>query len=97
MHGILHMQPTDFRPLYFFLAQPLAIGLEEAVITAVVRAGYNSSTRMYKTLGYTWVLCWFTFCIPGYMDSLISWGMLDPPFNIGVTSGILRCFGFAKG
>ncbi|KAF9459747.1 membrane bound O-acyl transferase family-domain-containing protein [Collybia nuda] len=96
MHGVLHMQPTDFRPLYFFLAQPVAMSLEAVVIAVAARIGYHSPTSVYRIFGHIWVCCWFAFCVSDYMDSLISWGMLDAPFNIGLTSEILRHSGVVK-
>lgn len=95
--GIIHSHPTETRPIYFFVAQPLAIIFEEAVITAANRAGYTSPTRMHKAIGYVWVICWFTVSIPGYMDAMINSGVADTVVDIRITSGLLRHVGFVNG
>lgn len=91
--GIIHTNPSDLRPPYFFASQALAITFEEAVTALATRAGYYSPTKMQKILGYMSVLCWFTYSIPGYMDSLIEWELLGASFDVGIISGILRNFG----
>ncbi|KAF9463580.1 membrane bound O-acyl transferase family-domain-containing protein [Collybia nuda] len=86
--GIIHIHPSDIRPLYFFMAQILAITFEDALIAATAKAGYNSPTKLHKALGLTWVVLWFTFSSPGYMDSMIDSGMLraGPRYDVGIAS-----------
>lgn len=91
--GVIHTNPSDTRPLYFFALQALAITFEDAVIALATRVEYHSPTKMQKILGYTWVLCWFTYSIPGWTDSLIEWELLGASFDVGIISRILRHFG----
>ena len=66
----------------FFLLQPVAIIAEDAVIRfanrfpAVVRSR-SRWRRQWHFLGYLWVLTWFTYCMPMWLDPLIRSGMVE--------------------
>ncbi|KAF9459746.1 membrane bound O-acyl transferase family-domain-containing protein [Collybia nuda] len=88
--GIIHIHPAETRPMYFFIAQAFVIIFEEIIITVAKRAGYTSLSKLHKAMGYSWVLCWFTLSIPGFLDAMIESGLVDSPFDIGIASSILR-------
>ncbi|KAF9459745.1 membrane bound O-acyl transferase family-domain-containing protein [Collybia nuda] len=90
--GIIHTNPSDARPLYFFIYQALAITFEDAIIALVAKMGFSSPTKAQKILGYIWVLCWFTYSIPEWTDSLITCGLLET-FDVGIISSILSRIG----
>ncbi|KIL63504.1 hypothetical protein M378DRAFT_12091 [Amanita muscaria Koide BX008] len=74
----------------FFLRQPVAIILEEAVIEFankafpdVVRSRSRTRRLWWRVLGYLWVLTWFTYCLPMWLDLLIKSGMFEFDFATG--------------
>jgi hypothetical protein len=80
------------------MSQALGITLEDAVIAVATKAGYNKTpTRMHKILGYAWVFYWFTYSIPGWIDSLIDWGQTERQIDLGITPRLLRHIGVLTG
>ena len=70
--GLIHVTPTDARPLQFFLSQAVAITLEETVIALVSRPGLRHATIAHRLLGYLWVYCWFIYSIGPLLDTMAA-------------------------
>jgi len=69
--AVVHIPPSDRRPLWFFLSQAIAITFEDVVIALAKMAGLKDSS-LYRRLGYVWVLCWFVYSIAPWIDSLVA-------------------------
>ena len=66
----------------FFLLQPVAIIVENVVIRyanrfPVIVWSRSRWRRWWHLLGYLWVLAWFTYCMPMWLDPLIRSGMVE--------------------
>ncbi|KAF8626962.1 hypothetical protein AX15_004616 [Amanita polypyramis BW_CC] len=66
----------------FFLLQPVAIIVENVVIQCantfpVIVRSRSRWRRWWHLLGYLWVLAWFTYCMPMWLDPLIRSGMVE--------------------
>jgi hypothetical protein len=59
----------------FFLAQAVAITVEDAVIGQARRAGIGKPTSLTPIIGYTWVFIWFSFSMPWYLNWQIAAGL----------------------
>lgn len=69
----------------FFLLQPVAIIGEDAVIRfANSLPGVSRWRRHWHLLGYLWVLTWFTYCMPMWLDPLIRSGMVESNLGRGI-------------
>ena len=71
MVGIQHLWAS----LPFFLAQPVAITLETAVIGIARQAGYTRSNIWIRLVGYAWVFLWFSISVPWLINWAVSAGL----------------------
>ena len=71
--------------LRFFLLQAVGITIETTVIDI---AKWLSVRGSWHYIGYVWVIMWFTYTIPGWMDPLYRAGFASTP-NFGVLDRIL--------
>lgn len=56
----------------FFLAQPVAIILEDIVIAVGNRTGLRSRfPNLSSALGYLWVFSWFCFVMPPFAEAFL--------------------------
>ncbi|CCM03052.1 uncharacterized protein FIBRA_05171 [Fibroporia radiculosa] len=90
--GLMHCG-GDFmvgRPLAsfpFFVAQAIAISLEDAAIYAAKRVGLTLPERLGRLIGYIWVFTWLYISIPWYLDWAVKAGAVDTrslPFSLTV-------------
>ena len=62
--------------LQFFLLQPAAILIEEIAIRAArwvplsTRVRVQAPAMMWRAVGYLWVVLWFTWCAPPWLDAI---------------------------
>jgi len=59
----------------FFLVQAIAITMEDAVIALAGRAGIDKTTYLTRTIGYAWVILWFSVSLAWYLDWQIAAGI----------------------
>jgi len=75
----------------FFLAQAIAITVEDAVIALASRTGIDKSTYLTRIIGYMWVFLWFSISMPWYLDWQIAAGIkLGEPLPISPISHVIR-------
>jgi len=76
--GLIHLIPSDVRPLWFFLSQAIAITFEEIFVTLIARyRPRTASGGSMKLLGYVWVYCWFVYSIGPLMDTMAASGISE--------------------
>ncbi|KAF8971274.1 membrane bound O-acyl transferase family-domain-containing protein [Flammula alnicola] len=73
--------------LQCFLLQAVAITLEDGILALARRAGLPSSW-FTRIIGYLWVILWFAFSIPFWMDPEVPFGFFDQQAYPGITAGI---------
>ncbi|KAL0581438.1 hypothetical protein V5O48_000592 [Marasmius crinis-equi] len=78
---MMHRNWTAGGSIIFFPLQALGITFEMFLGSYVPKA---LPPWMRRTIGYAWVLAWFTWCAPIYIDPLLQGGLLDngPRFNL---------------
>jgi hypothetical protein len=77
--------------MQFYMAQAVAITVEDAVIALARRAGINKPTPMTRIIGYIWVFVWFSAMMPPYVDKQVAVGLhVGEPFPISPTSHAVR-------
>ncbi|KAF9269846.1 hypothetical protein L218DRAFT_293298 [Marasmius fiardii PR-910] len=78
---MMHRDITAGGSLVFFPLQAIGITLESIAIGGSWMA---CPSWIRKTIGYLWVLSWFIWCAPIYVDPLLQGGLLDngPRFNL---------------
>jgi len=59
----------------FFLAQAVAIIIEDIMIGLARRAGINTPTNMTCAVGYTWVFIWLSVSVPWLLNWQIAAGL----------------------
>jgi len=59
----------------FFLAQPVAITFETAIIAIVRQAGYTRCTGWIRMVGYIWVFLWFSVSTPWFINWAVYAGL----------------------
>jgi hypothetical protein len=59
----------------FFMAQPVAITFETAVIAIARQAGYTRSNVWTRLVGYTWVFFWFSVSTPWFINWAVYAGL----------------------
>jgi Membrane bound O-acyl transferase family len=75
----------DLGEYRFFLSQAVAITFEDFVIACAKQLGYTQPTKSTKTLGYVWVLCWFTYSMRLWVNEGILGGVVgnkDVPLSL---------------
>lgn len=67
--------------LQFFMLQAAAITAEDAVQYVYARAfGPGNHPRLWQRwLGYVWVVCWFGFSLPYFLDIMLQMKSLEKP------------------
>lgn len=73
--------------LRFFFLQAVGITVETIVIDI---AKWLSIRGSWHYLGYAWVILWFTYTVPDWMDPLYRAGMADATSNFGILDRILE-------
>ncbi|KAF8800797.1 hypothetical protein BYT27DRAFT_7175008 [Phlegmacium glaucopus] len=77
------------RSMEFFLLQATAIIFENVVITLAARVGFSSKpNRFFKFIGFLWVLTWFAYTLPLWLDNQIHAGLMDKRFNFSLILGL---------
>jgi hypothetical protein len=66
----------------FFLLQPVAVTVE----TLVLGDGKMPIRGLWRVLGYLWVLAWFTYTVPEWIDPLLRAGLADAAPTVGIIS-----------
>jgi hypothetical protein len=59
----------------FFLAQAVAITIEDMMIGLARRAGINTPTNLTHAVGYTWVFIWLSVSVPWLLNWHIAAGL----------------------
>ncbi len=69
------------RSFPFFIANALAITLEDAVVALGTSMGIGESgpTQATRLLGYAWVMLWVRFSAPMYVDWMFESGVVESP------------------
>ncbi len=81
--GLMHQLGgvgIGYGTLKFFCAQSLAITVESRVVALVKTSGVKVSPVVTRTIGYIWVISWFSYCAPVWLDEMCMTRMLvvDP-------------------
>ncbi|KAF8639109.1 hypothetical protein AX17_001724 [Amanita inopinata Kibby_2008] len=74
---------SSCRGLHFFLSQAVAITVESVVLSAAQKLSISYPCRW---LGYLWVLAWFTYTLPQWVDPLLRAGLSEASSNLGFFS-----------
>ncbi|PCH41661.1 hypothetical protein WOLCODRAFT_101014 [Wolfiporia cocos MD-104 SS10] len=84
--GDLMVQPSAYGSSFkFFIAQAVAISLEDAVIALARRSGVRYSHMMSHFLGYIWVFTWLCISTPWLVRCLEKVGIIEihrMPFSL---------------
>jgi hypothetical protein len=75
--GLIHVVPSDARPLQFFLSQAVVITLEGMVGMLAARFGLSAATWLYRLPGYVWVFCWFFYSLAPLLDTMAASGISE--------------------
>lgn len=79
--GDLVVNPMLFGTSFpFFIAQAVAISLEDAAIGVARRIGLQSRypAHLWRMLGYAWVVLWFSVSAPWFIAASLRVGALSP-------------------
>lgn len=75
MFNAIHSDAGEFR---FFMAQPLAITLEDFVQWCWRRTGLSERhSKIGRVAGYTWMFVWFSYCLPPFVQSQRAVGIMQ--------------------
>ncbi|KAF8626961.1 hypothetical protein AX15_004615 [Amanita polypyramis BW_CC] len=77
---------THKHALRFFLLQPVAMSFETLVIEAAKKLSIRGPWRL---LGYLWVVMWFSYTVPGWVDPLFQRGLGEGAPYFGIFSAFL--------
>jgi len=66
----------------FFMLQPVAITLERVVASLLKYSGIRIPTSVSRSVGYVWVLCWFTMTLPIWVEPVIRHGFLEDGWHL---------------
>jgi hypothetical protein len=69
LSGLIHILSFDVRPLCFYLAQAVAITLEDTVIAISRKHGWKDSLAT-RVLGYLWVYCTLVLTLGLWFDPM---------------------------
>ena len=74
----------------FFLIQAVAITCEDAIIALADMTRFSSKLNIFfKFMGFIWVLTWFTYSIPMWLDEMIQAGATDSGgWNVSLILGL---------
>ncbi|KAJ3496840.1 hypothetical protein NLJ89_g10429 [Agrocybe chaxingu] len=86
--GILHSW-TKSGAIEFFLLQAVGIMVEDGMLALARRAGFKASL-FTRILGYGWVLAWFGFCMPRWIDPIVPIGYIDELCGFGFNHDALH-------
>ncbi|KAG7095218.1 hypothetical protein E1B28_005993 [Marasmius oreades] len=84
---MMHRNISAGGSIVFFPLQAFGITLESIVIGCLPKA---TPGWVRTAVGYVWVLSWFTWCAPIYVDPLLQGGLLDNGPRFSLTSGLLK-------
>ncbi|CAA7260718.1 unnamed protein product [Cyclocybe aegerita] len=65
--------------LHTFILQAVAIVLEDRFLAMARKAGFKE-TQFSRCLGYVWVIVWFSFSLPYWIDPAVPVGSLEDHF-----------------
>ncbi|KAH0537761.1 hypothetical protein FGG08_005509 [Glutinoglossum americanum] len=68
----------DSGEMRFFMSQAVAITVEDMVIAAAKKLGIRPAGWLAKTIGYLWVIGWFSYILRGWIGGVIAAGMWIP-------------------
>lgn len=73
----MSLQHWNGGALRFFILQGLVITVEEMVKALAVKGGVNLllPSKLWRAIGYFWVLLWFSYSFPIWLDPLKSVGL----------------------
>ncbi|PCH43447.1 hypothetical protein WOLCODRAFT_75865 [Wolfiporia cocos MD-104 SS10] len=96
--GDLMVQPSAFGSSFsFYIAQAVAISLEDAVIALARSSGICYSHRMSRFLGYIWVFTWLWISTPWAVMCLEKVGIIEThrmPFSL--ITALIQCTSRAR-
>ncbi|EAU90926.2 hypothetical protein CC1G_02313 [Coprinopsis cinerea okayama7 len=83
---------VSYGALIFFALQPLALALGRILSGLSGRLGYKPRPIFLKALGYVWVVTWFTFSLPLWVEQLMRAGFMTSWSNIprGITRTVIQ-------
>ena len=77
--------------MQFFLLQAVAIICEDIIISLATRAGFSSKPNLfYKFIGFLWLITWFSYCLPMWLDGSNHAGVMDEGLNFSLILGLWR-------
>ncbi|KIY64378.1 hypothetical protein CYLTODRAFT_102818 [Cylindrobasidium torrendii FP15055 ss-10] len=80
----------------FFLLQPAGITFESTAIALARRAGMPNNWKLWRFVGYTWTLGWFSYTATGFYDGMMKAGTLDgQPMPLSVLRPLGRALGIS--
>ena len=74
--------------LQFFLSQAVAITLEVIVIEGLAMR-FSIRGLLWQCIGYLWVIMWFTYTVPGFIDPLLRGGLAETAPFFGILSAFI--------
>lgn len=74
------------RALRFFMLQAVGITIETTVIGIAKWLNIHGSWRI---IGYVWVILWFTYTVPDWIDPLHRAGIASETSNFGILNRVL--------
>ncbi len=70
----------------FFMLQAVGITIESTIIDIAKWLNIRGSWRI---VGYVWVILWFTYTVPDWMDPLHRAGLASETSNFGILDRVL--------
>lgn len=74
--------------LQFFLLQAVGITFEFVVIEGIGRR-FSVRGPLWQCIGYLWVIIWFVYTIPNFIDPLLRGGFAETAPSFGIVSAFL--------
>lgn len=71
----------------FFVLQAIAITFEDHVIAFAKNMGLRS--ERWRLLGYVYVLAWFTWSVPIWLNAQVAAGLMDTDRSGGFTTELV--------
>ncbi|KAJ7283344.1 membrane bound O-acyl transferase family-domain-containing protein [Mycena rebaudengoi] len=87
----MHRSLTPSGSLVFFAIQPVAIMLEDFVISLARKIGLKPAAR-WKVIGYAWVSTWFLCVYSLWLSPMVAGGLMEDALNLRVSIilGVLK-------
>jgi len=74
--------------LQFFLLQAVGITFELVVIEGIGRK-FSFFRALWQCVGYLWVIMWFVYTIPSFIDPILREGFAETAPSFGIVSAFL--------